>query len=154
MRWRGRFFPDGGRGLGWPAGKEALFWLGLREVERAAGGVAGLVVAAGGAAELGAGGVEVSVVVWVEAVQDGQAGFGSVDLGHGDGPVHLDDRGAGLLGERLVQRGDRPPVAGLMQVPAGDGRLEQAGTEGMVLAVFEMGGATCPWRLARSCGGY
>jgi len=90
----------------------------------------------------------------VEAVQDGQAGFGSVDLGHGDGPVHLDDRGAGLLGERLVQRGDRPPVAGLMQVPAGDGRLEQAGTEGMVLAVFEMGGATCPWRLARSCGGY
>ncbi len=90
----------------------------------------------------------------VEAVQDGQAGFGSVDLGHGDGPVHLEDRGAGLLGERLVQRGDRPPVAGLMQVPVGDGRLEQVGTEGTVLAVFEMGGATCLWRLTRSCGGY
>lgn len=136
------------------AGTEALFWLGLREVERTAAGVVGLVVAAGAAQELGAGGVEGPVVVEVEAVQDGQAGFGSVDLGHGDGPVHLDDRGAGLPGERLVPRGDRPPVAGLMQVPAGDGRLVQAGTEGTVLAVFEMGGATCSWRLTRSCGGY
>jgi hypothetical protein len=41
-----------------------------------------------------------------------------------------------------------------MQVPVGDGRLEQAGTEGTVLGVFEMGGATCPCRLTRSCGGY
>ena len=147
-------FQDGGCGLGWPGGKEALFWLGLREVERAAGGVVGLVVEPGAAPEPGAGGVEVPVVVEVEAVRDGQAGFGSVDLGHGDGPVHLDDRGAGLLGGRLVQCGDRPPVAGLMQVPVGDGRLQQAGTEGTVLAVFEMGGATCPWRLTRSCGGY
>jgi hypothetical protein len=41
-----------------------------------------------------------------------------------------------------------------MQVPVGDGRLEQVETEGTVLAVFEMGGARCPWRPARSCGGY
>jgi hypothetical protein len=57
------FFPGGGCGLGWPGGKEALFWLGLREVERAAVGVVGLVVAVGAAPELGAGGVEVSIVV-------------------------------------------------------------------------------------------
>ena len=74
----------------------------------------GLNVAAGPAQEVGAGGVEVPVVVEVEAVEDGQAGFGTVDLGYGDGPVHLHDRGAGLPGERLVQRGDLPPVAGLI----------------------------------------
>ena len=66
-------------------------------------------------------------MVEVEAVEDGQAGLGPVDLGHGDGPVHLDDRGAGLPDERLVQRGDLPPVAGVPQVQIGDGRLEQVG---------------------------
>ena len=91
--------------------------------------------------------------IGASAPEDGQAGFGSVDLGHGDGPVHLDAQGAGLLGERLVQRGDRPPVAGLMQVPVGDGRLEQGGTEGTVLAVFEMGGLRAHGgRLAAAAG--
>ena len=71
--------------------------------------------------------MEVPVVVEVEAVEDGQAGFGPIGLGHGDGPVHLDDRGAGLPGERLVQGGDLPPVAGLLQVQVGDGRLDQVG---------------------------
>ena len=87
----------------------------------------GLAIAAGATQELGAGGVEVSVVVEAEAVEDGQAGLGPVDLGHGDGPVHLDDRGAGLPGERFVQGGDLRPVAGLVQVQVGDGRLEQVG---------------------------
>jgi hypothetical protein len=52
---------------------------------------------------------------------------GPVDLGHGDGPVHLDDRGGGLPGERLVQGGDLPPVAGLVQVQVRNGRLERVG---------------------------
>ncbi len=107
--------------------KEALFGLGLREVERPVVGVVGLTVPAGATQEAGTRGVKVSVVVEVEAVEDGQAGFGPVDLGHGDGPVHLDDRGAGLPGERLVQGGDLPPVAGLVQVQVRNGRLEQVG---------------------------
>ena len=103
--------------LGQPVLKEALFGLGLREVERAAVRAVGLIVPAGATQEVGTRGVEVPVVVEVETVEDGQAGLGPVDLGDGDGPVHLDDRRAGLLGERLVQGGDLPPVAGLMQVP-------------------------------------
>ncbi len=96
--------------------KEALFGLGLREVERAAVRVVGLAVPAGATQEVGTRGMEVSVMVEVEAVKDGQACLGPVHLGHGDGPVHLGDRGAGLLGERLVQGGDLSPVAGLVQV--------------------------------------
>src|SRR5215471_15816189 len=113
--------------LGQPVLKEALFGLGLREVERAAVRVVGLIVPADATQEVGTRGVEVPVMVEVEAVEDGQAGIGSIDLGHGDGPVHLDDRGAGLLGERFVQGGDLPPVAGLVQVQVRDGRLEQVG---------------------------
>ena len=82
---------------------------------------------AGAAQEVGPGGVVVPVVVEVEAVEDGQAGVGSVDLGNGDSPVHLDDRGAGLTGERSVQGGNLPPVAGLVQEEVRDGRLEQVG---------------------------
>jgi hypothetical protein len=67
--------------------KEALFGLGLREVERAAVRVVGLTVPAGATQDVGTRGVEVSVMVEVEAVEDGQAGFGPVDLGHGDGAV-------------------------------------------------------------------
>src|SRR5690349_22908580 len=97
---------NGGCCLGQPVLKEALFGLGLREVERAAVRVVGLTVPAGPTQEAGARGVEVPVMAEVEAVEDGQAGLGPVDLGHGDGPVHLDDRGAGLLSERFVQSGD------------------------------------------------
>src|SRR6185437_5158972 len=85
--------------LGQPVCQEALLRLGLREVERPAVGLAGLAVAAGPSQEIGAGGVEVAVVVEVEAVENGQAGLGPVDLGHGDGPVHVDDLGAGLPGQ-------------------------------------------------------
>jgi hypothetical protein len=117
----------GARDLGQPGGEEAPFRLGLREVERPAVGVASLGVAAGAALQLGLGGVEVPVVVEVKAVEDGQAGFWPVDLGHGDGPVHLNHRRACLPGEGLVQRGDLFPVAGLMQVQVGDGGLDQVG---------------------------
>jgi hypothetical protein len=55
-----------------------------------------------------------------------------------------------LGGIRSEVPGDAVGVMGLV----GDGRLEQVGTEGTVLAVFEIGGATCPWRLTRSCGRY
>ena len=49
---------------------------------------------------------------------------GPVELGHGDGPVQLDDRGAGLADQRVVERGDLLPVAGLLEVQVGDGRLD------------------------------
>src|SRR5579859_5854528 len=110
--------------LGQPLLQVALLGLGLREVERAAVRVPGLTGPAGATKQLGPGRVEVPVMVKVEAVQDGQARFGTLDLGHGDGPVHLDDRGAGLLAERAVQGGDLPPVARLLQVQVRDGRLE------------------------------
>ena len=99
--------------------------LGLREVECPVVGLVGLAVAAGATQELGAGGVVVPVVLQVE---DGQPGLGPADLGHGDGPVHLDDRGTGLPGERLVQRGDLQPVARLLQVQVGDCGLEMTAT--------------------------
>src|ERR1700733_3338487 len=51
------------------------------------------------AQKVGAGRVEVAVVGEVEVVENRQAGFRSVELGDGDGPVELDDRGAGLGGE-------------------------------------------------------
>jgi hypothetical protein len=49
--------------------KEALFGLGLREVERAAVRVVGRTVPAGATQEVGPRGVEVSVMVEVEAVE-------------------------------------------------------------------------------------
>ncbi len=57
-----------------------------------------------------------------EAIEQGQARLGSFELGHGDGPVQLDDRGAGLADRRVVERGDLLPVAWLMEVQVGDGR--------------------------------
>jgi hypothetical protein len=60
--------------------KEALFGLGLREIERAAVRVVGLTAPAGATQEIGTRGVEVSVVVEVEAVEDGKADFGPPSL--------------------------------------------------------------------------
>jgi hypothetical protein len=67
-----------GRGfrLGQAIGEEALFRFGPREVERPAVGVVGFFVAAGATQQFRAGGVEVPVVVEVEAVEDGQTGQG------------------------------------------------------------------------------
>jgi hypothetical protein len=42
-------------------------------------------------------------VVEFEAIEHGQARLGSLDFGDGDGPVQLDDRGAGLAGERVAR---------------------------------------------------
>jgi hypothetical protein len=47
-----RLSPYDGCGLVQPVGEEALFWLGLCEVERPAAGVVGLAVAAGATQEL------------------------------------------------------------------------------------------------------
>ena len=63
----------------------------------------------------------------VEAVEDGQAGLGPVELGDGDGPVELDDGRAGLGREGVVERGDLAPVARLLQVQVGDGGLHGVG---------------------------
>jgi hypothetical protein len=58
----GRLARNAGGHLGQPVLKEAPFWLGLRQVERAAVRVAGLGAAAGATQEVGARGVEVAVV--------------------------------------------------------------------------------------------
>jgi hypothetical protein len=102
----------------------------MGEFQRALVGVPGLGVAAAAVEQVGAGGVVVAVVAEVELVQDGQARVGPVEFGHGDGPVHFHDRGAGLPGEGVVERGDLVPVAGLVQVQVGDGCLQGVGPGG------------------------
>ena len=74
------------------------FDIGLREVERSLVRVASLVVTAGAPKQVRAGGVKVAVVIEFEGVDHGQASLRPVNLGHRDGPVEFDNRGAGLAG--------------------------------------------------------
>jgi hypothetical protein len=71
--------------------QEASLGVGLREIEGTLVGVACIAAAAGAPQDVGAGAMEVAVVVEVETVENGQSGVGSVDLGDGNGSVHLDD---------------------------------------------------------------
>jgi hypothetical protein len=60
--------------------------------ERATVGESGLGVAAEASQEVGAGGVEVAVVVERELVDNFERGLGAVDLGDRDCAVHFHDR--------------------------------------------------------------
>src|SRR5258707_9971 len=69
-------------------------------------------VAAQASQQVGADGVVQVVAVEVQRVEEGERGFGSVDLGHGDRTVEGDDRG-GVVGQQLVvELHDLRPVGG------------------------------------------
>src|SRR5438067_12440685 len=106
-----------------PAFEKAPLGIVVSEFERAAVGSAGLVDAREPAQDLGAGRVQVAIVVELEPVEDGKRGLRVACLGGGRGAIELHHRRSGQPGQLPVEGRDLSPVGRLVGVQGGDGSL-------------------------------
>ena len=97
------------------------------ELEGAAVGARRLIRAPDALQEVCAGGVEVAVLVQRQSVDDRQSRLRPLRLGDGDRPVELHHRRGRQMRQLAVERGDLRPVAWLLGVQGGDGRLDHVG---------------------------
>src|SRR5262245_63813602 len=104
--------------------EEAALAVGVDKLERAFIGCAGLVGSAESAQDLGAGCVQVVVVVELEPVGERERGFDLSGFGERGRLVELDDGRAGAAGELAVERRELPPVLRLVEMQGGDRGLE------------------------------
>jgi hypothetical protein len=105
--------------------EEASLGVGVHELERAFVGGARLLEAVEAAQELGAGRVQVVVLVEFEALDEREGAFGVSRLGHGGGFVQLHDGRAGAPCQLAVEGRELRPVRGVVGVQGGDRCLQR-----------------------------